>query len=77
MYGSQDLQVGIHECRVMAEDDLYVATKQTTDFELHGMKRRARPQIGAPTRQNALDDNVHSLLGGVGRKPAFLPFDAT
>ena len=26
MYGSQDLQVCIHECRVTAEDDLYVAT---------------------------------------------------
>jgi len=26
MYGSPDLQVCIHECRVTAEDDLYVAT---------------------------------------------------
>ena len=26
MYGSQDLQVCLHECRVTAEDDLYLAT---------------------------------------------------
>jgi RES domain len=30
MYGSQDLQVCIHECRVTAEDDLYVATLAPT-----------------------------------------------
>ncbi|WP_312244696.1 RES family NAD+ phosphorylase [Stutzerimonas nitrititolerans] len=28
MYGSQDLDVCIHECRVRAEDDVYVATLQ-------------------------------------------------
>lgn len=26
MYASQDLQICVHECRVTAEDDLYVAT---------------------------------------------------
>lgn len=28
LYGSQDLQVCIHECRVSAEDEIYVATFQ-------------------------------------------------
>ena len=26
MYGSQDLQICVHECRVTAEDELYLAT---------------------------------------------------
>src|SRR6266850_1920303 len=30
MYGSQDLQVCIHECRVTAEDDLFVASLAPT-----------------------------------------------
>ncbi|MDR5812869.1 RES domain-containing protein [Caballeronia sp. LZ033] len=30
MYGSQDLDICIHECRVTAEDDIYVATLQPT-----------------------------------------------
>ena len=35
MYGSQDLQVCIHECRVTAEDDLYVASlTPTRDLKL-------------------------------------------
>jgi hypothetical protein len=35
MYGSQDLQVCIHECRVTAEDDLYVASLvPTCDLKL-------------------------------------------
>ena len=29
MYGSQDIDVCIHECRVAAEDDIYVATIRT------------------------------------------------
>lgn len=30
MYASQDLQICIHECRVLAEDDVFVATLTTT-----------------------------------------------
>ncbi len=31
MYASQDLQICIHECRVSAEDDIFVATLMTTE----------------------------------------------
>lgn len=61
MYGSQDLQVCVHECRVSAEDDLYVATlSPTRDLKLLDLS--ALLQDERTTEFESLDMAVHMLF---------------
>ena len=61
MYGSQDLQVCVHECRVAAEDELYVATlSPTRDLKLLDLS--ALLQEEEATEFESLDMAVHMLF---------------
>jgi hypothetical protein len=60
MYGSQDLDICIHECRASAEDDIYVATlKAQRDLRLldltHVLQEKA-------TEFESLDMAIHMLF---------------
>jgi hypothetical protein len=61
MYGSQDMQVCIHECRVTAEDDLYVASlAPTRDLKLLDLTHLQREE--RVTEFESLDMAVHMLF---------------
>ncbi len=61
MYGSQDLQVCIHECRVTAEDDLYVASlTPTRDLKLLDLTHLLHEEH--VTEFESLDMAVHMLF---------------
>jgi hypothetical protein len=61
MYGSQDLQVCIHECRVTAEDDLYVASLAATrDLKLLDLTHLLYEEH--VTEFESLDMAVHMLF---------------
>lgn len=48
MYGSQDLEVCVHECRVSAEDEIFVATLKTTrDLKLLDLTQFAIEECGS------------------------------
>ena len=60
MYGSQDLQVCIHECRVTAEDEIYVATLDPTrDLKLLDLSVLLQEET---TEFESLDMAVHMLF---------------
>ncbi len=60
LYGSQDLQVCIHECRVTAEDELYVATlKPTRRLKLLDLSEVLQEDT---TEFESLDMAVHMLF---------------
>jgi hypothetical protein len=61
MYGSQDLQVCVHECRVTAEDDLYLATLAPTR-ELRLLDLTELLQEEKVTEFESLDMAVHMLF---------------
>ena len=61
MYGSQDLQVCVHECRITAEDELYVATlSPIRDLKL--LDLTALLQEKEATEFESLDMAVHMLF---------------
>lgn len=61
MYGSQDLQVCIHECRVTAEDELYVASLAATrDLKLLDLTYLLYEEH--VTEFDSLDMAVHMLF---------------
>ena len=61
MYGSQDIQVCVHECRVTAEDDLYLATlAPTRDLRLLDLTELLEEQH--VTEFESLDMTVHMLF---------------
>ena len=60
MYGSQDLQVCIHECRVTAEDDLYVASLAPARLRLLDLTHLLHEQH--VTEFESLDMAVHMLF---------------
>lgn len=61
MYGSQDLEVCVHECRVTAEDDLYVATLAPTQaLKLLDLSRLLREEH--VTEFESLDMAAHMLF---------------
>jgi hypothetical protein len=61
MYGSQDLHVCIHECRVTAEDELYVATlSPTVELNLLDLSAKLRDQNA--TEFDSLDMAIHMLF---------------
>ena len=61
MYGSQDLHVCVHECRVTAEDELYVATlSPTRDLKLLDLSVLLQEQNA--TEFESLDMAVHMLF---------------
>jgi len=61
MYGSQDLPVCVHECRVTAEDELYVATLSLTrDLKLLDLSALLREEDA--TEFESLDMAVHMLF---------------
>jgi hypothetical protein len=61
MYGSQDLHVCIHECRVTAEDDLYVASlAPTRDLKLLDLTHLLYEED--VTEFGSLDMAVHMLF---------------
>jgi hypothetical protein len=61
MYGSQDLQVCIHECRVTAEDELYVASLAATrDLNLLDLTHLLYEEH--VTEFESLDMAVHMLF---------------
>jgi hypothetical protein len=61
MYGSQDLQVCIHECRVTAEDELYVASlAPTRDLKLLDLTHLLHEEH--VTEFDSLDMAVHMLF---------------
>jgi len=61
MYGSQDLQVCIHECRVTAEDDLFLATLlPTRDLRLLDLTELLYEEN--VTEFTSLDMAVHMLF---------------
>lgn len=60
LYGSQDLQVCIHECRVTSEDELYVASlSPTRDLKLLDLTAILREGV---TEFESLDMAVHMLF---------------
>lgn len=60
MYGSQDLDVCIHECRASTEDELYVATlKSQKDLRLLDL---THPLEEAETEFESLDMAIHMLF---------------
>lgn len=61
MYGSQDLQICIHECRVTAEDELYLATLAPTR-ELRLLDLTELLQEEKVTEFESLDMAVHMLF---------------
>lgn len=61
MYGSQDLQICIHECRVTAEDELYVATL-TPNRELRLLDLTELLAEEHVSEFESLDMSVHMLF---------------
>ena len=60
MYGSQDIDVCIHECRVTTEDDIYVATlKPQRDLRLLDLTHVLKEDV---TEFESLDMAVHMLF---------------
>ncbi|WP_342593928.1 RES family NAD+ phosphorylase [Salinicola lusitanus] len=60
MYGSQDIDVCIHECRATAEDDLYVATIRTQqDLRLLDLTHVLEEEC---TEFESLDMAIHMLF---------------
>lgn len=60
MYGSQDIDICIHECRVTAEDDIYVATlKPQRDIRLLDLTHVLKEDV---TEFDSLDMAVHMLF---------------
>ena len=60
MYGSQDMNVCIHECRATAEDDIYVATlKPQRDMRLLDLTHVLKEDL---TEFESLDMAVHMLF---------------
>jgi hypothetical protein len=60
MYGSQDLDVCIHECRASAEDDVFVATLKTVR-EMRLLDLSARLEEDG-TEFDSLDMAIHMLF---------------
>ena len=62
LYGSPDLEVCIHECRVSAEDDIFVATLiPTRDLKLLDLSVLLKEKKGI-TEFESLDLSVHMLF---------------
>jgi hypothetical protein len=62
LYGSPDLEVCIHECRVAAEDDIFVATlTPTQDLRLLDLSVLLKEEEGV-TEFESLDLTVHMLF---------------
>lgn len=60
MYGSQDIDICIHECRVAAEDDIYVATLRTQqDLRLLDLTHVLEEEC---TEFESLDMAIHMLF---------------
>jgi hypothetical protein len=60
MYGSQDIDVCVHECRVTAEDDIYVATlKPQRDMRLLDLTHVLKEDV---TEFESLDMAIHMLF---------------
>ncbi|WP_235510168.1 RES family NAD+ phosphorylase [Burkholderia sp. lig30] len=60
MYGSQDIDVCIHECRANAEDDIYVATlKPQRDLRLLDLTHLLKENV---TEFESLDMAIHMLF---------------
>lgn len=60
MYGSQDIDICIHECRVTVEDDIYVATlKPQRDMRLLDLTHVLREDV---TEFESLDMAIHMLF---------------
>lgn len=60
MYGSQDIDICIHECRVTAEDDIYVATlKPQRDMRLLDLTHVLKEDV---TEFESLDLAIHMLF---------------
>ncbi len=60
MYGSQDIDICIHECRATADDDLYVATlKPQRDLRLLNLTYVLKEQV---TEFESLDMAIHMLF---------------
>ena len=60
MYGSQDLDICIHECRVSTEDELYVATLESQkDLRLLDL---TQPLEESETEFESLDMTIHMLF---------------
>ena len=62
LYGSPDLEVCIHECRVTVEDDVFVATlRPTRDLRLLDLSVLLKEEEGV-TEFESLDLTVHMLF---------------
>ena len=61
MYASSDLQICVHECRVTAEDDTYVATL-APDRDLRLLDLTAMLEEPASTEFESLDLTIHMLF---------------
>ncbi len=60
MYGSQDIDVCIHECRASTEDEIYVATFETTrDLHLLDLTHVLEEDV---TEFESLDMAIHMLF---------------
>lgn len=60
MYGSQDIDICIHECRATAEDDIYVATlKAQRDVRLLDLTHVLKEEV---TEFESLDIAIHMLF---------------
>ena len=60
MYGSQDIDICIHECRAAAEDDIYVATlKPQQDMRLLDLTHVLKEDV---TEFESLDMAIHMLF---------------
>lgn len=60
MYGSQDIDICIHECRATVEDDMYVATLQPVrDFRLLDLTAVLKEEV---TEFESLDMAIHMLF---------------
>lgn len=60
MYGSQDIDICIHECRTTAEDDMYVVTLQPTrDLRLLDLTAVLKEDV---TEFESLDMAIHMLF---------------
>ena len=63
LYGSPDLQVCIHECRVTEEDDLYVATlAPTVPLRLINLAVLLRDGVVPISEFKSLDIAIHMLF---------------
>lgn len=60
MYGSQDIDICIHECRATAEDDMYVATlRPARDLRLLDLTAVLKEEV---TEFESLDMAIHMLF---------------